>query len=408
MTDHYDELSVAPDPVQAEELRQRLHARMASVSRDDHHDRSDSHLETDRLEPDKGSVPMNELSAPDTSTPNRTHGRRVLVAAAAIIVVIAAAVIAIKIEDPSRVATTVPEDARHLSMPALRSGDRARVGLRSVAVSDLGSRRVLDLLPRPLVAAASASLRRYGDRGPTDDEITCRTNAPHADLGTSSRKGSPMSADRTARSETDLRHFLWFAGPLLWAVLVLFHPMPSADNAYEGIKDDVDAWLVVHVGQLILTPFLFLAVWRLLDGLSSAAAMVSRCALVVWTVFFSAYDSVQGVATGILVDYANDLTGQEQATVAEAIEHIVKDSALAGNISFLALIAGAAWLTVAIAAAVALHQAGAGRAIVIAAVVSTVVAAHEKPAAIGFLALTVAGVLRELQRTKPSMQVHVP
>ena len=113
MTDHDDELSVSPDPVQAEELRQRLHARMASVSRDDHHGRSDLHLESDRLEPDTGGVPMNDLSAPDTSTPsNRTHRRRVLVAAAAIVVVIAAAGIAIRIEDPSRVATTAPTTSR--------------------------------------------------------------------------------------------------------------------------------------------------------------------------------------------------------------------------------------------------------------------------------------------------------
>ncbi len=36
MTDHYDEMRVSPDPLLAEELRQRLHARMASASVDDH------------------------------------------------------------------------------------------------------------------------------------------------------------------------------------------------------------------------------------------------------------------------------------------------------------------------------------------------------------------------------------
>ena len=35
MTDHYDEMRVLPDHSQAEALRQRLHAHMASVSRDD-------------------------------------------------------------------------------------------------------------------------------------------------------------------------------------------------------------------------------------------------------------------------------------------------------------------------------------------------------------------------------------
>ena len=206
-------------------------------------------------------------------------------------------------------------------------------------------------------------------------------------------------ADPRARSETGIGRFLVYAGPLVWAVLIVFHPNPGGDSPYEGIADVVDRWLFVHVGQLILTPFLFLAVWRLLDGLSSTAATVSRAALVVWTVFFSAYDSVQGIATGILTRWANDLAGEEQAVVARAIKFVVEDSQLAGNFSAIGLVAGAAWLTVAIAAAVALHKAGAGKGVVVATCLSVVVAAHSAPAAIGFLALFLAGVLRERQKT---------
>jgi hypothetical protein len=207
-----------------------------------------------------------------------------------------------------------------------------------------------------------------------------------------------------ATSETSVGRYFAYAGPLVWAVLIVFHPNPSGDSPYGGIAGDVDRWLVIHVGQLILTPFLFLAVWRLLDDLSSTAAMVSRCALVVWTVFFTAYDSLQGVATGILTRYANDLAGDEQAAVGRAIDFIVEDSQLAGNISAIGLVAGAAWLTVAIAAAIALHKAGAGRAVVVAACLSVLVAVHTAPAALGYLALFLAGVLRERQRTAPGFE----
>ena len=100
-------------------------------------------------------------------------------------------------------------------------------------------------------------------------------------------------------------NYLFAVAPLLWAVLILFHPMPGGDSTLDGIDDVVDRWLIVHVGQLILTPLLFLAVWRLLDGLTSTAATISRCGLVVWTVFFSAYDAVQGIATGLLVRHAD-------------------------------------------------------------------------------------------------------
>jgi hypothetical protein len=211
--------------------------------------------------------------------------------------------------------------------------------------------------------------------------------------------------DQGALSQTSVGRYLIYAGPLVWAILILFHPNPGGDSPYEGLTDDVNRWLVIHVGQLILTPFVFLAVWRLLDGLSSSAARVSRAALVVWTVFFTAYDAIQGVATGILIRRANDLAGEEQAAVGRAIDFLVEDSQLAGNISAIGLVAGASWLTVAIAAAVALHKAGAGKAVVVAACLSVVVAVHTAPAAIGFLALFLAGILRERQRTTSTLGV---
>jgi hypothetical protein len=203
--------------------------------------------------------------------------------------------------------------------------------------------------------------------------------------------------------DTSVGRLLMFTGPLLWAVLILFHPNPGEGGAYEAIKDDVDRWLFVHVGQLILTPFLFFAVWRLLEGLSSAAATVSRAALVVWTVFFSAYDSIQGVATGVLIRHANGLAGEEQAGVARAIDFLVEDSQLAGGVSAVWVVAAASWAVVAIGAAVALHKAGAGKAVVAAACLSIVFAVHVAPAAIGLVALFVAGVLRERQKTKSAL-----
>ena len=209
--------------------------------------------------------------------------------------------------------------------------------------------------------------------------------------------------DRKALPTVSIGRLLVFAGPLLWAVLVLFHPNPGEGTPYEEIKDDVNRWLLVHVGQLILTPLLFVAVWRLLDGLSSAAARVSRAALVVWTAFFSAYDSIQGVATGVLIRHANALAGEEQDGVARAINFLVEDSQLAGGVSAVWVVAAASWAVVAIGAAVALHRAGAGKAAVAAACLSIVFAVHVAPAAIGLAALVVAGVLVERQRTKSAL-----
>ena len=191
---------------------------------------------------------------------------------------------------------------------------------------------------------------------------------------------------------------LVFGIPLVWAALLLFHPNPEG-GAFEGTRDVVDRWLVVHVGQLVLAPFLVFAVWRLVDGLPYRAAMVSRAAAVFWAVFFTAYDSIQGIATGLLIRYADgDLAGAEQAGVARALDYLVSDSLLAGNVSAIGLISNAAWIAVAIGAAVALHKAGTGKWAVIAACVSVLFVLHTAPAAVGLVAFAAAGVLRERQR----------
>jgi hypothetical protein len=214
-----------------------------------------------------------------------------------------------------------------------------------------------------------------------------------------------MSDQRTPTA-TRRPNYLVAAAPLVWAVLILFHPVPEGDTALDGISDVVDRWLVVHVGQLILTPLLFLAVWRLLDGLASTAATVSRGALVVWTVFFTAYDAVQGVATGLLVRHAADVPDAERNAIADALDYLVFDSRLAGDLSALQMVAGAAWLTVAIGGAIALHRAQAGAAVVALTAISAVFSAHMAPAAIGLLALTAAVVLRERQRAaEPTLRL---
>lgn len=190
------------------------------------------------------------------------------------------------------------------------------------------------------------------------------------------------------------------AVPLAWAVLLLFHPNPEG-GPFESIRGVVDRWLAVHVGQLVLAPLLVLAVWWLLEGLDSRSAKVARAGAVVWAVFFTAYDSIQGIATGLLIRFADaDLAGAEQAGVARALDYIVSDSQLAGNISAIGLLGNLGWFAVAIGGAVALSRAGAGRAAVIAMAVSSLFVIHTAPAGIGLVAFAVALVLSERRATE--------
>jgi hypothetical protein len=186
--------------------------------------------------------------------------------------------------------------------------------------------------------------------------------------------------------------WLLLAAPLLWVVPALMHPM---GDPYAGIAGEIDRWLFVHMAQLLLVPFVGALVWVLLAGLQSAAARVARAALVAWLVFFSAFDAVAGIATGVLSRHAGSLAGEEREGVVAAIDFLFDDSKLVGGgFSLLGNLGHGAWMVAAVAAAVAFHQAGARRAVVTATLLSVMFAAHSgPPAVIGLVALFVAGSL---------------
>jgi hypothetical protein len=182
------------------------------------------------------------------------------------------------------------------------------------------------------------------------------------------------------------------AAPLAWVVVAFLHP---SDEPYEGIADEANRWIFVHVAQLVLTPLLAAGVWMLVGGIQSVAAAVTRAVLAVWMVFFSAFDAVAGIATGVLTRHANSLTGEARAGVVAAIEFLWNDSRLAGGgFSVLGDLGQGSWIVVAIAATVALYRARVSRVIVGATLVSVFFAAHSgPPAAIGLVGLFVAELL---------------
>ena len=126
------------------------------------------------------------------------------------------------------------------------------------------------------------------------------------------------------------------------------------------------------------------------------AALLARAALVIWMVFFSAFDAVAGIATGVLTRHANGLADDERETVGKAIDFLFHDSQLAGGqFSVLGNVGHGAWVVLAIAAPVALWRAGLPRLLVAATLFSVLFATHSGAgAAVGLVALFVALLLR--------------
>ena len=186
--------------------------------------------------------------------------------------------------------------------------------------------------------------------------------------------------------------------PLALAVVLCFHP-PGGPNVYEDVRDDVDAWVFVHIVLLLFLPLIVLATYMLLDGLESRAATVSRVALLFFLAFYTAYEVTVGLGTGLLVDYANGLPAAEQEAVADAIQELNRNAILADPASLSLIVGVLAWAVALVAAAVAMRRAGAGWATTVLLGLAAFFAIHPPPVGpAALICFAAAAVLIERRR----------
>jgi hypothetical protein len=112
------------------------------------------------------------------------------------------------------------------------------------------------------------------------------------------REETPMTPNTTTRplkgTSTPIAAIALAAVCIAWVVVALIHPTSL-------INEDVPTWVVVHIAQLVFAPIVALGILALLKGVQGPTATLSRGAAVLWAAWFSAYDAVAGIATGILI-----------------------------------------------------------------------------------------------------------
>ena len=150
-----------------------------------------------------------------------------------------------------------------------------------------------------------------------------------------------------------LRRSVLLGVPLALAILEIFHP-ERPNSAGEAVEQGV--WFMwFHFIQVPLIGLIALAVYLLTDGLEGRAVMVSRWAIGVFAVFFSAYDAAAGIGTGYALRNARGLSAGAQ----EAIYEAVKDMPVVSLIFGLSVVGTLGWVVALVAAAMALRRAGA-------------------------------------------------
>jgi hypothetical protein len=175
--------------------------------------------------------------------------------------------------------------------------------------------------------------------------------------------------------------------PVAWAVLLLFHPMGDGTNIYADLNDKVTVWMVVHTGTLFFIPLMALTIYLLVRDLPGTAARVAKWAAAVFAVFYTSWETVAGLVEGALVQHAS---GPQIEPTLQALH----DHWAVGDFGLLNSVGSLAWITAAIAAALAVRKAGALMAAAVLIGLSAIASAHPPPfGPIGLAFFAVAVVL---------------
>jgi hypothetical protein len=161
---------------------------------------------------------------------------------------------------------------------------------------------------------------------------------------------------------------------------------------------DASTWFAAfHVIQLALIGLVALSVLLLADGFGRASAWVTRLGIGTFMVFFSAYDAIAGIGTGLAMRNARELSATQQ----EAVLAVVKDWPGPGPVFVLSILGTLGWLAAVGALALAARRQGASRPMWISLALAAAFLLGGHPFPFGTLAsgsLAVAAALHEWSR----------
>jgi hypothetical protein len=149
---------------------------------------------------------------------------------------------------------------------------------------------------------------------------------------------------------------LLLAPPLGFAVLAAMHPKPDVE--IQAVMDVATWFATFHVIQLVLMGLVTVTVFILADAFGVARRWTTTLGMGVFLIFFAAYDSVAGIATGLAMRFARDLPPEQQIGVWET----VKDwPGLDPPVFALSVVGTLGWVVALVGLALAARRAGARR-----------------------------------------------
>jgi hypothetical protein len=205
---------------------------------------------------------------------------------------------------------------------------------------------------------------------------------------------------------TATRRVVLLAPPLLLAGFTVLHPEP--DHNVQALSDASTWFMGYHMIQLGLVGLVAVMVFLLADQFHRASAWPTWLGMGVFLVYFSAYDTLAGIATGLAMRSARDLPSSQQ----EALFDIVHDwPTLEPWVVWLSILGTLGWVLALVHLAVVARTARAPRLewLFIGLAGCLLLLGHPAPfGTMAFGSLLVAAVLHEWRRARVTAEPREP
>jgi hypothetical protein len=137
-----------------------------------------------------------------------------------------------------------------------------------------------------------------------------------------------------------IRQLLLFGAPLFVGILNIFHPVHfKPTGIYESIHTVVNWWIVLHILNLFGFALIGLSAHLLIKDQQGLAATLAKIALAIFVPTYAGFDSIIGIGTGILIQYANGVSVNQLVVLDPAINAFWTNNVA----TMLAIIGSVAW-----------------------------------------------------------------
>jgi hypothetical protein len=132
--------------------------------------------------------------------------------------------------------------------------------------------------------------------------------------------------------------------PLTLVSMELFHPSGYSKAIYENLLPHRLWWIILHIVQPLFFSLTGLGGIILSWNRPGIISTISKVSFFLFIVYYTVYDSVAGIGTGVLIDVVKDLPDDQKQTGIALIQSYFQHPYLGGSHTWLSEFASFSWL----------------------------------------------------------------